>query len=349
MQNLDGVAVVIPCFRCAQTIALVIDGIPSDIQQIICVDDASEDRTLSILTSIATEDERVTVIRHTDNQGVGAATVSGYREALRIGAKVIVKLDSDGQMNPKFISDIVAPILAGQSDYVKGNRFFDIDEVRKMPALRLIGNAGLTFLSRFSSGYWHLSDPTNGYTAIESSVASLLPFAKLNKRYFFESDVLFRLSTFGAVITEQPIETQYGAEKSHLSELHSFLTFPASHLRNFFKRIFYNYFLRNFDLASLNLIFGTGLTIFGLAFGLSKWLSSAATGAPATAGTVLLSVTPTLIGFQMLLAFLQHDVARQPTKPIHHRIRNLTTLTTLSKLQRITDEHEASSTGSPKV
>lgn len=326
--DLGSVAVVIPCYRSAHSIVAVVEAIPEGVGSIICVNDCSDDNLGEVLDGLARRNRRLTVITHPVNMGVGGATISGYRRAIADGAQVIVKIDSDGQMNPAFIPAFVAPILAGEADYVKGNRFFDIDRVRKMPVLRLVGNAGLTFMSRFSSGYWELADPTNGFTAISAKVAALLPLEKLHKRYFFESDILFRLYSFSAVIAEQPLETRYGDETSHLSALHCFVTFPFLHLRNFLKRIFYSYFLRNFDVASLNLMAGVLLGLFGAVFGAVAWIHSARTGEPATAGTVMLSVTPLLVGFQLLLSFLHLDVARAPRVPIHPRIARQTVLVT---------------------
>lgn len=324
----DIIAVVIPCFRAANTIECVVREIPAGVRFIICVDDASDDGTEATLKKLVDLDGRVEVIKHTVNMGVGGATVSGYIHAIQRGASIIVKLDSDGQMNPAFIPALVAPIRAREADYAKGNRFFDIDQVRAMPPVRLIGNAGLSFLTKLSSGYWSISDPTNGYTAIAANVADSLPLTKLNRRYFFESDMLFRLNCIGAVVVEQPMETRYGEERSHLSVARSLFSFPFLHARNLAKRIFYNYFLRNFDAASLSLIVGLILLAFGIAFGANAWATSISSGIPATAGTVMLSAMPLLIGIQLLLAFLQYDVARTPTLPIHPRIMRRKVLTT---------------------
>jgi glycosyltransferase involved in cell wall biosynthesis len=316
----DQIVVVIPCYRCAETIADVVDAVPAQVSSIICVNDGSDDDLANVLRTLVKRDPSISFVNHQQNQGVGAATISGYRAAIERGARVIVKIDSDKQMNPAFIPAMASPILADEADYVKGNRFFDIERVRVMPARRLLGNAGLTFISRVSSGYWDLSDPTNGFTAIHSGVAALLPLHKLHPRYFFESDILFRLNSFGAVVVEQPIETIYQDETSQLSIVKCLVTFPFLHLRNFLKRLFYNYFLRNFDVASLYLLAGFSLTTFGAIFGIVRWRHSALTGEPATTGTVMLSVLPLILGFQLLLAFLHHDVARIPRIPIQRRI-----------------------------
>jgi dolichol-phosphate mannosyltransferase len=324
--DLSGVAVVIPCYRAAGSIADVIREIPDAVASIICVDDASDDATLTVLEELSGTDPRIRVLRHETNQGVGGATVSGYRAAITGGADVIVKMDSDGQMDPSLIPSLVGPILRGEADYVKGNRFFDIEHVRAMPKLRILGNAGLSFISKLSTGYWDLFDPTNGFTVIQADVAALVPLAKLHKRYFFESDLLFRLRCLGARVVEQPMVARYGNETSHLSEFRAALTFPFLHARNLLKRIVYNYFLRGFDVGSLSLLAGLALTGFGVVFGIAEWTESIRSQVPATAGTVMLSAFPLLVGIQLLLAFLQRDLALTPKEAIHSRLAALTVL-----------------------
>jgi glycosyltransferase involved in cell wall biosynthesis len=316
----DRIAVIIPCYRVASTIAGVLQAIGPEVWRIYCVDDASPDETLGVLRALAERDPRIKVMRRRRNGGVGAAVMAGFRAATSDGAAILVKIDGDGQMNPAFVGQFAAPILNGEADYVKGNRFFALEPVRHMPVARLIGNAGLSFLSKLSSGYWELFDPTNGYIALHADVAALLPMQRIHPRYFFESDMLFRLSTIGARVVELPIETVYGDEKSNLSELRCLATFPLLHLRNFAKRIFYNYFLRNFSIASLNLVLGMLLLAFGAIYGALSWIESASTGDPATAGTVMLSALPFITGMQLILNFLSYDIAMTPKAAIHPRI-----------------------------
>lgn len=311
------VAVVIPCYQASLTLAAVVAKVGSEVSLIYCVDDASSDDTSDVIDRIADTDPRVHKICRRVNGGVGAAVIDGLRAAIADDATIIVKIDSDGQMDPALVPHFIEPILAGHADYVKGNRFFSLEHVSKMPALRVAGNAGLSFLSKLSTGYWDLFDPTNGYVAIHGKVARLLPLDRLHNRYFFESDILFRLATLKARIIELPIDSTYAGEESHLSEWHCALTFPLLHTRNFFKRVFYNYFLRNFSVASLSLLFGIILFAFGATFGSFSWLDSIRTGQPATAGTVMLSALPLLIGIQLLLNFLSLDVTLTPSTPIH--------------------------------
>jgi glycosyltransferase involved in cell wall biosynthesis len=306
----------------------VVSAIPAEVERIYCVNDASPDGLDGVIDELALKNPRVRAIHRPVNGGVGAATVTGFRAALDDGVQIVVKIDSDGQMNPTFIPTVMAPIIAGEADFVKGNRFFDLDSVRAMPRGRLWGNAGLSFLSKLSTGYWQMFDPTNGYLAVHANVLRMLPLEKLHHGYFFESDLLFRLNTLGAKMIEVPMEAVYGKEKSHLSELKALVTFPALHLRNCMKRIAYNYFLRGFNPASLDLVAGAPLLLFGLVYGIRSWIVAATTGEPATAGTVMLSALPILLGFQLLLNFLSHDVASTPRTTINSFLPRLTILKT---------------------
>ena len=314
------VAVVIPCFNVERTIEEVVAGIPADVSRIYCVNDCSKDATGSVIARLAEKDARVIAITRDQNGGVGAAFIDGMARALDDDASVIVKVDGDGQMNGAFVADFAAPIINGEADYVKGNRFFDIERVLAMPRMRLVGNAGLSFFSKLSTGYWNLFDPTNGYVAIHADVARLIPMAKLHKRYFFESDLLFRLSILQAKVIELPLETVYNGETSNLSSWRCLVTFPFLHMRNFLKRLFYNYVLRNFSFGSIALPTGLLLLILGTAYGTIKWIDSFRTQEPATAGTVMLSALPVLVGIQLILSFLAQDVSSVPDQPVHRRL-----------------------------
>lgn len=320
------IAVVIPCYQVARTIAAVVAGIGPEARHIFCVDDASTDASAEIIAGVAAADPRVRLIRRPENGGVGAAVLDGYRAALGAGCGIIVKLDGDGQSDPALLAKFCRPIQEGRADYVKGNRFYFPDKVQAMPLGRILGNAGLSFLTKLSTGYWDLFDPTNGYTAIHADVAAALPFARLHRRYFFESDMLFRLAVIRARVVELPMESVYGAETSHLGVWRCLVTFPGLHLRNLVKRIGYNYFLRNFSIASVNLVLGLALIAFGLIFGLDHWLASVATGRAATAGTVMVSALPILIGVQMGLSFLAFDIAMTPREPLQGHLADLSLL-----------------------
>jgi len=247
--------------------------------------------------------------------------MTGYKAAIEAHADVIVKVDGDGQMDPTLISAFIAPIISGEADYTKGNRFFDLEAIRAMPPIRIFGNAVLSFMTKLSSGYWDLFDPTNGYTAIHANVARHLPFAKISRRYFFETDMLFRLNTLRAVVVDVPMDANYGDEVSNLKIRKILGEFLYKHARNLMKRIFYNYYLRNVSLASVELPLGIFLFLFGACYGGWHWFLSIRDGIFASAGVVMISALPLLMGLQLILAFLGHDINSVPRRSIRFGFR----------------------------
>lgn len=313
------VAVVIPSYKVKSHILSVIAGIGNEVSRIYVVDDCCPESSGDFVEANCT-DGRVVVLRNQVNLGVGGAVMAGYQAAIEEGIDIIVKVDGDGQMDPLLIPEFIAPIVAGEADYTKGNRFYDLEEIASMPKVRLLGNAALSFMTKISSGYWDLFDPTNGFTAIHSKVAKHLPFSKISRRYFFETDMLFRLNTVRAVVIDIPMDAKYGDEVSNLKISKIVGEFFLKHIRNFSKRIFYNYYLRDMSLASLELPLGILLLLFGVSFGGYHWISSAGSGHPTAAGTVMLSAISIIIGIQFVLAFLSHDISSIPRRPRHRRL-----------------------------
>lgn len=316
MTSPGAVAVVIPSYRVTRHILGVVAAMGPEVDRIYVVDDKCPDGSGDLVSRQCT-DPRVKVIYHEQNQGVGGAVMTGYQAAIEDGMTVIVKVDGDGQMDPRLISNFVAPILRGEADYTKGNRFFDLEKIGAMPPVRLFGNAVLSLLTKLSSGYWNLFDPTNGFTAIHADTARHLPFSKISRRYFFETDILFRLNTLQAVVVDVPMDASYGDEVSNLKISKIVTEFLAKHIRNFSKRIFYNYYLRNMSLASIELPLGVLMFLFGVIYGGAHWFESARAGIETPAGTVMLSALPILMGMQLILAFLANDIASVPTRPLH--------------------------------
>jgi dolichol-phosphate mannosyltransferase len=326
MINLDHkIAVVIPSYKVRGHIIALLNDIGPQISRIYLVDDCCPENSGSFAQTNYI-DERLIVIRHEKNQGVGGAVMTGYQAAIADGMDIIVKLDGDGQMDPALIMDFVVPIIAGAADYTKGNRFFDLEEILMMPKVRLFGNAALSFFAKISSGYWNIFDPTNGYTAIHKDVVRHLPLQKISRRYFFETDMLFRLNTLRAVVLDIPMQAKYGGETSNLVIRRIFLEFLIKHLRNFFKRIFYNYYLRDMSLASIELPVGVFMLVFGVVYGGYHWSHSIRTGISSSPGTVMLSALPVIVGLQLVLAFLGHDIRSVPTITFH-RLRRYAILT----------------------
>ncbi len=308
----QSVAVILPCYREKSHILSVIGKIGPEVDAIYVVDDACPDLTGSYVQNYCA-DERVNVIWKEYNSGVGGAMVKGYKQALRDGHDILVKIDGDGQMDPKLIVNLITPILEKKADYVKGNRFHKIESIAMMPKWRVFGNVCLSFLTKLSSGYWFVFDPTNGFTALHRIAAERLSFENLAKGYFFESDMLFRLGIIRAVVKDIPMEAVYGSEVSGISIPKIIPEFLTKHFFNTFKRIYFNYFLRDFGLTSFLFLIGNILLWFGVIFGTIQWYESEISGIPATAGTVVLAALPVILGSQFMISFFNSDIKNAPT------------------------------------
>ncbi len=310
-----GIAVVVPCYRETSHIMGVLDTIGPEVSHIYVVDDACPDGT-GDLVERTSKDPRVQVLRQARNTGVGGATMTGYRQALEDGWTIVVKLDGDGQMDGALIPRLVAPIAEGRADYAKGNRFHALHGVSEMPLTRIFGNLVLSLISKFSSGYWDILDPTNGFTAIHRTALSRLPLDRISQGYYFESDMLFHLGLERAVVHDVPMIARYGAEESGIRIPKVVPVFLFKHFANTCRRLWLTYFVRETNIATLQLVLGLILVAFGVIFGAINWIEGERSGIPATAGTVVLAALPIILGSQSLIAFFSHDTRDLPTEPL---------------------------------
>ncbi|MGO9244181.1 MAG: glycosyltransferase family 2 protein [Verrucomicrobiia bacterium] len=317
-QNLR-IAIVIPAYREEERIEDVIRGLPSWVDHIVVVDDASPDATLDRARSVG--DQRLVVLRHDHNQGVGGAALTGFAKALELGADVLVKMDGDGQMNPAGLPALIEPIRLGEADYVKGNRFLHSRELVRMPWVRRLGNIGLSFMAKMASGYWNLFDPNNGYVAIHAAVLPLLDQNRIHKRFFFENSMLLELGLNRAVVRDVYMPARYNEKVSHLSETRTLLEFPPLLLRGLVGRVVMQYFVRDFNAVSLFIVTGLAATIFGILWGGYYWWWYAHAGLPTPTGTVMIAVLPVILGLQLLLQALVMDVQNVPRESVQSTIR----------------------------
>lgn len=306
----EKICIVIPAYRVASHIEAVLQGIPSWVWKIIVVDDKSPDDLAARVEAL--HNPRVELIRHEINQGVGGAVKTGFSKAVELGATILIKMDGDGQMDPVFLPDLLKPILAGEADFVKGNRFGRLESITRMPFHRRIGNLSWSFFVKAGSGYWNLFDPNNGYLALDADVYRRLDLHFLHPRYFFETSLLVELNLVRAVTVEVPMPAIYAGEPSSLSVMAVISTFPGLLLSRFFRRLWLQYFVMNFSVGTIFVTLGSVMSLFGAIWGAYWWRNSIITGQPATAGTVMVASLPLILGFQMLLQALTLDVQNIP-------------------------------------
>lgn len=313
--------VVIPCYRVSKHISQVVGDVLAspDIRYVIVVDDACPEHSAKKVGATFPGESRVVILEHHANSGVGGALLTGYAYAFAKGADLVVKIDGDGQMSPRLVHGLVAPILRKEADYTKGNRFFYPHDLLKMPRLRLIGNAVLSLVNKFSSGYWSIMDPTNGFTALHRLAYRRLDLATIDRRYFFESDMLYQLGIINAVVKDVAMPVIYGEESSSLNIPRVLVQFPPKYLNRLLKRIGFKYYVREFNIASLEILFGLPSLLTGLIFGGYEWATHLQANEVTPAGTVMIVGLLILIGFQLLLSAVNYDITHEPTTPLQQR------------------------------
>ena len=304
------VGVVLPAYNESAHIASVLTTIPSWVDRIFVVDDASTDTTATVAESVA--DARVTVIRREHNGGVGAAMVTGYQAALETDVDVVVKMDADGQMHPEDLERLVTPLVSGVGDYAKGNRFYFPNATADMPRVRGVGNALLSIFTKLASGYWHMFDSQCGYTAIRTPFLRVIDLDRIAPDYFFENDMLIALNAYNARVIDVPVATIYGSETSHVNVRRVALSFPPRLMRAGTRRFWRKYLLTDFGVIAVLTLTGATLSGFGAIFGAYHWIASTVSGEPATTGTVMVAVAPLILGVQLILQALSLSVASSP-------------------------------------
>ncbi|MBP1706429.1 MAG: WcaA [Chloroflexi bacterium] len=237
------VGVVVPAHNEEKFVAGVIDTMPGYVDKIFVVNDASTDKTREIVAQIAINNTRVALINREVNGGVGAAITTGHLQALKDRMDIIAVMAGDGQMDPAILDHFLTPIVEGKADYTKGNRLSSAQDKQEMPAWRLFGNSLLTFLSRVSSGYWHISDPQDGYTAISAGVLRKLDVENIEKGFAFENNMLVRLNIVGARVLDIPHPAIYRGQRSKIHYGRYMLNTSWILLRDFIWRIWRKYFL----------------------------------------------------------------------------------------------------------
>jgi glycosyltransferase involved in cell wall biosynthesis len=263
---------------------------------------------------------------------------------LATGADIIVKVDGDGQIDPALVPRLIELIRIGEADYVKGNRFYARQSVRGMPRARLVGNVALSFMTKLSSGYWRIFDPTNGFTAIHRHALSLLELSTLSRRYFFETDMLIQLGNIRAVVRDMPMTARYGDEESNLAVGSVLPEFFGKHLRAIVRRFVYWYFLRDFSLASVNALLGLLMLVSGGLFGAVTWVQGLGTGRLTPTGTIMLAALPVLLGTQLILNFLSYDISNEPSVPLQRFMPPLQgSASPVGELERATETFRAGS------
>lgn len=301
--------VVVPAHNEQALIAITLKTMPEFVDRIFVVDDKSSDRTYE--AALAVGDPRVTLIRHEVNTGVGGAIMTGHRRAIDVGGDINVVMAGDAQMDPAYLGALVDPIVEDGYGFTKANRFFNSASFKGMPRHRILGNVFLSFLTKLASGYWHIFDPQNGYTAVRQDVLRRLPLDEISLGYQFENDLLINLCILGVRAKDVPIPAVYGEEVSGMRLSRVIPAIVSLLFRGFWKRIWRKYVLWSFSPVALLLFTGLFLIAVGTGWGIFTIVNTIGPR-QASAGTVLLSVAPLMTGIYMLIQALVLDIQETP-------------------------------------
>lgn len=302
------VAVILPCYNEEKMITRTITTLPDFIDDIIAVDDKSKDETLAVITKLAKKDSRVHPIHHEKNTGIGGAYITGFNWALEHDSDLVFTMAGDAQCNQDYMPYMIDSLIDGDMDYVKANRFVHLEELRSMPRFRRIGNTFITILTKFSTGYYSVFDSQNGYGVFKRKTLLDLPFEYIGRRYDYENTLLIALSIMNARIKDESVPAIYGDEKSTIPVFMTSMRALRVVWRGFWKRIYYKYVLVNFHPIALFLMLGLILGAIGVGFGIFMLVDRIISGASPSTGTVMLSVVPVILGFQLLLTAITMDM-----------------------------------------
>jgi glycosyltransferase involved in cell wall biosynthesis len=260
MINEKTVGVVIPAFNEEKNIGTVIENLPSWIDKIFVIDDGSKDNTSEVCQEYKLRFPNINLIKHKKNMGVGQALITGYQNAIESNIDVTLVMAGDNQMDPHFINQLIYPIIEGRADFTKTTRVKLTDSRSMIPKRRWFGNIILTFLTKFISGYWNISDCQSGYTAVSLSMLKRLPIQQMYKKYGQPNDLLILLNIENARISEVVTPPRYNVgEVSKMKIWKLFFTLPPLFVKRFVYRIFVKYLIKDthpiFLLYSLGLLF----------------------------------------------------------------------------------------------
>jgi glycosyltransferase involved in cell wall biosynthesis len=303
------IGVVVPCYNEEKLIRKTVDSMPSIVDTIIVINDGSTDSTLDVLNAIAEVHPRVVVLDNGCNRGIGRTLVNGFQYALEhTDADLIGVMAGDAQCDPEFIQPMVQELIDEKLDYVKANRFFHRDALRAMPRHRQIGNVFITLLTKFSTGYYSISDTQNGFGFFTRRILEKMEFAYIGERYDYENSVLIALSISGATIKDYPVPAIYGDEVSTIKFLPTSVRALQAVWVGFWRRIYYKYVLYSFHPVALFLFSGLALLLIGAVAGGIVAYNRLATGVSPSTGTVMLVVLPLIVSFQLLVTSILMDM-----------------------------------------
>lgn len=302
------IAVVVPAYNEEKLIGKVITTLPSFVDHVVIVDDASSDRTEEAVKTHQEADSRVIYIRHEVNHGVGGAIVTGYKWSRDHEVDISVVMAGDAQMDPRDLPCLLDPVIEGKTDYSKGNRLFTGHAWKIIPKTRYLGNGILSFLTKIASGYWHVADSQSGYAAITLEALRTIDLDTIYKRYGMPNDLLVKLNVYNFRVQDVPVTPVYGiGERSGIKIYKVVFTISFLLMKLFFWRLKEKYIIRDFHPLVLFYLLGLFLAPIGVGFGLYLLIYRIFIG-PVAATSALFAAFFAISGLQSLFFAMWFDM-----------------------------------------
>lgn len=307
------IGVSIPCYNEENFIDKTLSALPEYVDKVYVTDDGSTDHTQQVIKKFVKKDPRIVLLVNTPNMGNGYSVVNGFKHAIKDNCDIACIVAGDNQYPTEYLSNLIDGVIDEKYDYVKGNRFFHKRELEQMPRFRKIGNVVMSIISKFASGYYSISDPLNSFSAININILKRMNLNDISHRYDFENSFLLHMYLNDATIKDIPVPAKYEGEESNIV-LRTYVVYTSKTLiKSFFTRISQKYIVFSFHPVGLFLISGLTLFLFGLIYGVFIVLKSIGPQTASTA-TVMLSIVPFIVGFQLLLQAIVLDIQNEPGK-----------------------------------
>ncbi len=305
-------AVVIPCYNEEKMITQTIKKIPEYIDHIIAVNDASTDNTIGVLNKLKKQYSKLIIVDNKVNQGVGGALIAGYDYAVKnTKATAIGIVAGDDQFDSSYLKAMLDDFIDQSADYVKASRFFHREAFKTMPKYRQFGNIFISLLTKFSTGYYSITDITNGCGWLRREIIEKVDFSIVEKRYDYETSMLTALSIANAKVIDHAVPAHYGDEKSTIKLIPTAWRNLKAVWKGFWRRIYYKYVLYGFHPVALFLFTGMFFLIISLLLAIFLLYVKLFAHQSPTAGSVMLAVLPFILGIQLTLTALTIDVSNE--------------------------------------
>ena len=305
-------AVVIPCYNEEKMITQTIKKIPEYIDHIIAVNDASTDNTIGVLNKLKKQYSKLIIVDNKVNQGVGGALITGYDYAIKNTKTTAIGIVAgDDQFDSSYLKAMLDDFIDQSADYVKASRFFHREAFKTMPKYRQFGNIFISLLTKFSTGYYSITDITNGCGWLRREIIEKVDFSIVEKRYDYETSMLTALSIANAKVIDHAVPAHYGDEKSTIKLIPTAWRNLKAVWKGFWRRIYYKYVLYGFHPVALFLFTGMFFLIISLLLAIFLLYVKLFAHQSPTAGSVMLAVLPFILGIQLTLTALTIDVSNE--------------------------------------